>query len=323
MNNKAHLSQSVNRGNQLRFFYGKKDFLGTTFKGIDMRKKVVLVTSEDASSVAFIAGTDMNDDFTIVQIEQPKIVLCRFEGNYVRMRPCQDFDGFVQSRFIEHFDMRGRLLTILTMAAFDPKSENADPECQARWKYLDELKIKYDKTAFGEFYDSLVEWHNRSSFKENQDVNHVCTRVSEAKISCIYLNQYNLNRHACDRMVENAQRMFKNEIASGMGGAPVFRGQFVVVVAPSGHLVFKLGLAEENRKASTSASLERDVGNAVALPKRIRIIDSVIGDFNPEKGYYVLEWIERLGKKYARIIDDSGNDMRISEDRTKSMVLEN
>ena len=47
----------------------------------------------------------------------------------------------------------------------------------------------------------------------------------------------------------------------------------------------------------------------------IRIVNSVVGNFSVGKEYEVLEWIDRMGKRYARVVDDSGLETRISEER--------
>ena len=113
--------------------------------------------------------------------------------------------------------------------------------------------------------------------------------------------------------LDRAIRIYKYEIAANLGGLPIpmFAGGQCIAQIGSG----EVALLELCKKKVALDSKNQTVLRKNDSPKMIRIVNSVVGNFSVGKEYEVLEWIDRMGKRYARVVDDSGLETRISEER--------
>ena len=276
------------KANGIKLMYGDKSgLMPKDFNGIDSTKKVLLVASEN-NSVAFVVGTDRNGKFIIAETANPKQISCDFAYGYVRMRPCENFDGFAKSLFIRNFDLRGELLVLTTLRCL-----NHD-----RLVRLRELGIEFDTDAMLDFYKKLVIRRNAETFASNPTQEEISRLMASSGISCTCVKEKNAN----------ANKLFKNEIEAGKSGLPFFDGKYIAQICRKGVSVFRIDSADDAITDST-------ISQKVSMPKRVCVIDSPIGSFCNWKEYDVLEWIERLGKRYARIVDENGDEVRISMER--------
>lgn len=280
--------------NGLRLLYGDKSALMPNgFNSIDTSRKVLLVAGEDAS-VAFIVGTDKEGSLVVEKTDYPSQITCDFQAGYVRARPCQNFSGFEKSAFIDKFDLRGRLLVLHAIESMDSEMT----------KRLRDFGIQFDLQKMHYFYWDLIQWHNQNTFKNGISQNEIASEMHSAGIGTVLREGEQLDR---------AIRIYKYEIAANLGGLPIpmFAGGQCIAQIGSG----EVALLELCKKKVALDSKNQTVLRKSDSPKMIRIVNSVIGNFSVGKEYEVLEWIDRMGKRYARVVDDSGLETRISEER--------
>ncbi len=282
--------------NGLRLLYGDKSAqMPNGFKSIDTSRKVLLVAGEDAS-VAFIVGTDKEGSLVIEKTDYPSQILCYFHAGSATARPCQSFSEFEKSAFIDkfNFDLRGRLLVLHAIESMDSEMT----------KRLRDFGIQFDLQKMHDFYWNLIQWHNQNTFRNGISQNEIASEMHSAGIGTVLRQGKQLDR---------AIGIYKYEIAANLGGLPIpmFAGGQCIAQIGSG----KVALLELCKKKVALNSKNQTVLRKSDSPKMIRIVNSVVGNFSVGKEYEVLEWIDRMGKRYARVVDDSGLETRISEER--------
>ncbi len=278
------------------FFFKYGMLLPNDYKGISCLRESLLVVGSN-SNVAFVLGTDKNGRF-LMRRPESRASSMLFNPNRVSgMKIFPESDFSQQRKMIEtDFDFRGKMLLMQAFRIFD--------EDKSEW--MKSIGIEFDKGIVGRFQNDLIRWFNVIIWKHTMTIGEM-DRVLD--LSGIKYKEID------DSIMRNELVELWNGIDSHACGIGYFDMTHLVRI--------HAGLPNEILELQEGDKLEDAYRKLDAeepkMPSRnsVMIDGSPIGNFLAGKKYEVLEWIERIGRRYARIVDENGTAICLSESHLK------